>query len=101
MNPIITKNISQIESLCKKYKVKELYAFGSVTRKDFKKKSDVDLLVDFKRMPILDYADNYFNLTFALEDIFKRNVDLLTIKSLRNPYFIEEVNETKVKVYES
>jgi len=101
MNPIITKNISQIESLCKKYKVKELYAFGSVTRKDFKKNSDVDLLVNFKKLPLLDYADNYFDLIYSLEDVFKRRVDLLTIKSLKNPYFIEEVNETKVKVYES
>jgi uncharacterized protein len=101
MNPIITKNISQIETLCKKYKVKELYAFGSVTRKDFKKSSDVDLLVDFKKVPLLDYADNYFDLIYSLEEVFKRKVDLLTIRSLKNPYFIERVNETKVKVYES
>lgn len=101
MNPIITKNISQIESLCKKYKVKELYAFGSVTRKDFKKKSDVDLLVEFKKMGVFKYGEAYFSLTESLEKLFERNVDLLTIKSLRNPYFIEELNETKVKIYES
>jgi len=53
MNPIITKNISQIESLCKKYKVKELYAFGSVTdEKKFNDKSDVDLLVNFDKNKI-------------------------------------------------
>jgi predicted nucleotidyltransferase len=101
MNTIITDNIDKIESLCRKYKVKELYVFGSVTGKKFSKKSDVDLLVNFKSIPVLDYADNYFSLLDALQKILKRNIDLLTLKSLRNPYFIEEVNETKKKIYEA
>lgn len=101
MNPIITNNISHVKFLCKKYKVKELYAFGSVTRKDFKKNSDVDLLVDFKRIGIFKHAEYYFSLIESLEKVFNRKVDLLTLKSLRNPYFIEEINETEVKIYES
>jgi predicted nucleotidyltransferase len=34
-----------------------------------------------------------------LEDHLKRPVDLITETSLKNPYFIEEVNETKMKIY--
>jgi predicted nucleotidyltransferase len=98
---LIQQNIKPINALCQKHNVKELYAFGSVTRNDFTKKSDVDLLVEFKRMPVLDYADNYFDLILGLEKIFKRKVDLLTQKSLRNPVLISILNATKQKVYEA
>ena len=81
--------------------MKELYIFGSVTGKKFSEKSDVDLLVNFKSMPIFNYADNYFDLLEDLEKVLKRKVDLITLKSLKNPYFIEEVNETKRKIYEA
>ena len=101
MNPIITNNLSKIQETCKKYKVKELYAFGSVTRNDFRKKSDVDLLVEFDKsqIPIDDFADNFFDFAENLEKVFNRRVDLLTLNSLRNKYFIQEVNETKQIVY--
>ena len=98
---IIQKNIDAIENLCQKHKVKELYAFGSVIRNDFSKKSDIDLLVEFKRMPVLDYADNYFGLVFSLQKVLKRKVDLLTQKSLRNPVLISVLNATKKKIYEA
>ena len=41
MNNIITKNASKIIATCKKHKVKELYAFGSVVRDDFNINSDI------------------------------------------------------------
>ena len=47
MNSIITNKQTEISQLCKEYGVKELYAFGSVVREDFKFYSDVDLLVEF------------------------------------------------------
>jgi len=101
MNSVITNNLSRIQEVCKKYKVKELYAFGSVTRNDFKKKSDVDLVFEFKKMPVLDYADYFFGLNDELEKILKRKVDLIVRSALRNKYFIQEVNQTKKKIYEA
>jgi uncharacterized protein len=98
---IIQQNIDSIKNLCQKHRVKELYAFGSVTRNDFSKKSDVDLLVEFKRMPVLDYAVNYFDLVFSLQKLLKRKVDLLTQKSLRNPVLISVLNAAKKKIYEA
>lgn len=97
---IIEKNISSIKELCKKHKVKKLYAFGSVTNpKKFSRKSDVDLLVEFKKIPLLEYADNYFSFIENLEKLFHREVDLLTEKYLRNKYFIQNLNRTKKIVY--
>jgi predicted nucleotidyltransferase len=46
-----------------------------------------------------DYADTYFELAEKFEDIFHRPVDLVTDKSLSNPYFIESLNKTKTLLY--
>ena len=54
-----------------------MYAFGSVLTPNFNTNSDVDLIVDFKDIDVKDYADNYFDFKFTLQDIFKRKVDLL------------------------
>ena len=34
-----------------------------------------------------------------LEQLFARSVDLVTDKSLSNPYFIDSVNQTKTLIY--
>ncbi len=99
---LIQQYQTELSDLCRKHKVKELYAFGSVVdEKRFNDKSDVDLLVNFENVPLLEYADNFFDLADGLEHILKRKVDLLTMKSLRNKYFIESVNRTKKMVYVS
>ena len=46
-----------------------------------------------------DCADTYFELVEKFENIFKRPVDLVTDKSLGNPYFIESINQTKTPIY--
>ena len=98
---IIKKNIDSLNRLCKKYKVSKLYVFGSLAKGNFTDKSDIDFLVSFKNIPLLKYADNYFDFMFSLEDLFNRNIDLVTEKSLSNPYFIESVEESKQLVYEA
>ena len=84
-----------------KYNVKSLYAFGSVCTENFNKNSDIDLLISFNPMDYGDYADTYFEITEELEKILKRPVDLITDKSLGNPYFIESLNQTKTPIYEA
>lgn len=98
---IITAHQKELNELCKNYKVQSLYAFGSVLRQDFSAKSDIDFLVNFQKMELLEYSDNYFDFLFALEKIFNRKIDLITEKSLKNPYFIEKLNKTKQLVYET
>lgn len=85
--------------LCQKYKVKALFAFGSVTKNNLKPDSDIDLVVDFDLSDPIEYADNYFELKNELKGIFKREIDLLEQKALRNPFLIREINETKILVY--
>jgi uncharacterized protein len=101
MHTILIENIEKIKELCFKHNVKSLYAFGSVCTGRFDNASDIDLLISFYPMDYGDYADNYFELTEKLESIFKRPVDLVTDKSLGNPYFIESVNQSKISLYEA
>jgi uncharacterized protein len=99
MNQIITDNIDQIRALCSKFGVKNLYAFGSVCTDKFSKTSDVDLLVSFQPMEYGEYADNYFIVADRLEQLLSRPVDLVTEKSLSNPFFIKSINQTKTLIY--
>ena len=99
MNKIIDEHIDQIRAICVDYNVKSLFAFGSVVTDRFSDSSDIDLLISFNSMDYGDYADNYFNLADKVEDIFQRQVDLITDKSLKNPYFIDSVNKTKTLLY--
>lgn len=91
--------IPEIIKLCKTHKVKSLYAFGSVLTDRFDKKSDIDLIVDFSAIDVEDYADNYFDLKFSLQDIFKRSIDLLEEKAIKNPYFKESVIQKRQLLY--
>lgn len=101
VNPLILDNIDRIKALCEAYNVKSLFAFGSVCTNRFDEKSDIDLLISFYPMDYGDYADTYFELADKLELLFHRPVDLITDKSLSNPYFIESVDKTKMQLYGS
>lgn len=99
MKAIFQSKLPQIKSACVKFKVKQLWAFGSITQESFSEKSDVDLLVEFGQIDLMDYADNYFDLQSAFESIFNRKVDLVTTNSLANPYFIRAIEQQKVLLY--
>jgi Predicted nucleotidyltransferases len=96
---VIDQNIGIIRDLCSKHKVSRLFVFGSVLNKKFKKSSDIDLLVDFKDVDLYSYADNYFDLKDALEKIFKRNIDLLEDKAIKNPYLRQSIDSSKQLIY--
>jgi len=45
-------------------------------------------------LSVEQYTDNYFELHYKLQDLFGIKIDLLTDKSLSNPYFINEMEQT-------
>ena len=96
---LLKNHTKDILNLCKTHKVKSLYAFGSVLTDKFNNESDVDLIVDFEQLDVLDYGDNYYDLKFSLENILKRNVDLLEEKAIKNPYFRKTINQSKQLIY--
>ena len=96
---IVEKNIDRLKSLCKKYKVTELYVFGSVLNNHFSSESDIDFIVSFDEIELEKYADNYFDFKFSLEDLFNRNIDLLEEKAIKNPFFKDSINNSKQLIY--
>ncbi len=99
MNLILRNQLDTIRTLCERYRVRTLYVFGSVLTSDFDTHSDIDLLVDFLDQDVLQYTSNYFQFKFELETLFNRKIDLLEEKALKNPYFIENINQKKQLLY--
>ncbi len=72
----------------KRFNVKRIGIFGSYARGEEKETSDVDVLVEFAEPSF----DNFMDLVFFLEDLFGKEVDLVTTGGL-SPYiapFVEE-----------
>ena len=68
------------EELYKKYKVKEIGVFGSIVRGEQKKRSDIDILVEFEEVPDLL---KFINMERYLTRLLKKKVDLVRKEALR------------------
>jgi len=99
MNRIVTDKIDELKKLCLVFNVKSMYVFGSVCTDKFNENSDIDILISFDNLSIEQYTDNYFELHYKLQDLFGRDIDLLTERSLSNPYFIQGLEKTKQLIY--
>jgi predicted nucleotidyltransferase len=99
MNLIDQNRIKLIE-LCEIHKVQEFYMFGSILTNQFNESSDIDILIQFGQVELLDYFDNYMDLKEKLEELFKRPVDLVENQSIRNPIFRRIIDREKLLVYE-
>jgi predicted nucleotidyltransferase len=96
----IQTNLDKIRHLFKKHHVKTAYLFGSGVRNKLNNQSDIDLLIRLDNsLDPLEAGSNLWELEESLQDLLKRDVDLLTERSLKNPYFIQEIDNTKVKIY--
>jgi len=79
------------KKILKKYKVNKIGIFGSFATGKMKKKSDVDLLVEFDDM--IDLFD-FVHLNDEIQQILKNKVDLVTpdtIKPSIKPRILREV----------
>ncbi|MDO9256210.1 MAG: nucleotidyltransferase domain-containing protein [Bacteroidales bacterium] len=99
MNPIEI-NRDKLNELCDTHKVKELYLFGSVLTEKFNDSSDIDMLIQFNPVDLLEYFDNYMDLKEKLEILFQRPIDLVENQAIRNPIFRKVIEREKQLVYE-
>jgi uncharacterized protein len=98
---VLKDKLPAVTQLLKEHNVKRAYAFGSVCTDKFNSESDIDLLIAFEDgLDPLVYGESYWIILFALQDMFKREIDLVTEPSLKNPYFIKVMNQTKTPIYE-
>jgi len=97
---LINDNLHKLFALCREHKVSKLYAFGSILTPRFNEDSDVDILVNFNsEIDHNNYADNFFDFYHALKALFGRDVDLVDETAVKNPFFKDELNETKHLIY--
>lgn len=100
MIKLVADKMDEIISLCKKHNVSSFALFGSAAKNAMTSKSDVDFLVEFSdELEVLDYADNYFSFLEDLENIFGKKIDLVSLKSIKNPILVEEINKSKIDLY--
>ncbi len=101
MQKLLENKLDDLKTLCSLLGVKRMYAFGSVVSDDFNSESDIDFLISFAdKLSVEEYTNNYFTLHYKLQELFNRKIDLLTERTLSNPYFIESVDESKQLIYE-
>jgi len=92
---------ANLTKLCRRYRVRQLQLFGSAATGKFSPAtSDLDFIAEFTDTQSADYADRYLDFAEALEKLFQRPVDVLTKRSIRNPYFRTEVERTAQVIYE-
>jgi len=100
VHEIIDVHREALVAQCQRFGVRQLELFGSAASSAFDaQRSDVDFLVDFDMHGEPDLFRRYFGLNEALERILGRKVDLVMVGALKNPYFIDAVNETRRLIY--
>ncbi len=97
----IELNIQRILDPCRLHKVKSLAVFGSLLPYRFNEDSDIDILVNIEPTDPdkFDYVTNFLDFQDSLESLLKRKIDLVVGSSLRNKYFINNLNRTKQIIY--
>ncbi len=99
---IIDANLPALRALCRRFGVRRLDLFGSAATGRFDPaRSDLDFLVEFEKPSIGGFAGPYFGLLQALETLFQRKIDLLTERSLENPYRRRRIEAEKRTLYQA
>ena len=102
MQQIIENKKEKLADLCRSLKIQRMNVFGSAAKGNFTKDSDIDLLISFSdKLSVEEYTENYFTLHYKLRELFHREIDIITERTLSNPYFIESINKTKELIYET
>jgi uncharacterized protein len=82
-----------------KFGVRSCALFGSFVRDEQDAESDIDILVSFK--PGEKSFDNFMGLSFFLEDLFGRDVQIVTPESLSphiGPHILAEVEYAPINL---
>ncbi len=101
MIDIIKEKRTELVNLCHEFNVQRLDLFGSAVNGRFNADvSDLDFIIEFQDHRSPGILDRYLDFATALERLFERHVDLLTPRSIRNPYFRNTIQATKETIYD-
>ena len=104
MVAIVRDNLGEIKKICRRMQLQSLYLFGSGSiQKNHTGESDLDFIFKFEKdengLPVSGF--DYFDLMFDLEKITAKKIDLVAEEKIKNKYFLDRVNQEKIKIYES
>jgi len=99
MNSIVESNLAEIKDLMRSYGVVKAYLFGSAAVGNMHDSSDVDFMIKFRPdLSYTDYGNNYFELIYALQNLLKKDVDIVAEETITNPYLLQTINSQKIAV---
>ena len=93
------QTIHDIAELCEEFGVERLELFGSAATGEVEEANDIDFIVRFADRS-LGYATRYLDFAEALEELLDRKVDLVTERSIQNPYFRRSVDASRQVIYD-
>ena len=97
---VVEDRIDELKSICIKNKVIELYLFGSAASDYLSESSDLDFAVLFSdNLSPLEHGSAYFSLKDDLEELFNREIDLVSYRVVKNAVFKEQLDQTKISLY--
>ena len=101
MHALVEAKRPEIEALSRRFGVRRLDVFGSALGDAFDPtSSDVDVLVDFDVRAGFDYVGLLrLEGRGGLEQLLGRPVDVVSVTSIRNPYFRDQVMRTRELLY--
>ncbi len=101
MIDLIEQRQPQIDALCRRFLVRRLEVFGSAadSARFDPARSDVDFLVEFTPDAEPRLAELYLDLIAALRDLLGREVDVVMIRAIRNPYFRQVIERSRRTLY--
>jgi predicted nucleotidyltransferase len=88
----------KLAEICQKNEIVFMAIFGSFARGEQKKKSDIDIAIEFEKGSQKSLLD-LVRIENELRKVFKRKVDLGIFSSL-NPYIMEDVKKEMRIIYE-
>ena len=101
MDHSLIHQLPHIAALCERYGVAHLELFGSATGPEFNpESSDLDFLVELDAQTRGSRARRWIELAEALEKLLGRHVDLVNPRYIRNPYFLQAVNNSRTVIYD-
>jgi predicted nucleotidyltransferase len=100
LHPFLNEKLPEITKMFKEHHVKSAYAFGSVVTDKFNEESDVDFIINMdESLEPLVSGEAILDLYEKLADLLNRDIDIVSEKYVKNPYFKEELDEKKQLIY--
>ena len=101
MHTTLAPYMLEIAALCERHGVAYLELFGSATGSDFNPdSSDFDFLVELDHQVAGSRAKRWIGLAEDLEKVLGRQVDLVNPRYIRNQYFLQAVNRSRIMIYD-